>query len=213
MGLIFHPSNPIPHAKTREFSRAWRGLRLGCVQPTVVEPADRARPPTPPPSTPTPRSPRGGRVGPPPGASPARAGRPASGSRHGTAAGALAPGTSSPSTTICTALEVSGGKPRCVACARAQSGADLRAPNVPNTFLLIGPCNRPSSPRRKVYITTSVVLRPYLLLSHFFRLSLRPRRFRLARPRCRWHRQPRAGRGAAPAPARWPWGPPCRRSR
>ena len=38
-------------------------------------------------------------------------------------------------------------------------------PNVPNTFLLIGPCRRPSSPRRDVDITTSVAPRPFLLLS------------------------------------------------
>src|SRR5512142_1480548 len=59
----------------------------------------------------------------------------------------------------------SGGKPRRVACVRAHSSADVREPNVPNTFLWTGPCSRPSSPRRSVYITTSVALRPFLLLS------------------------------------------------
>ena len=78
-----------------------------------------------------------------------------------------------------------GGEPGRVACARAHSSADFREPNVPNTFLLIGPCRRPSSSRRNVYITTSVVLRPFLLLSPFFRRFFRPRRSRLARPRCR----------------------------
>ena len=78
-----------------------------------------------------------------------------------------------------------GGNPRRVACARAHSSADFREPNVPNTFLLIGPCRRPSAPRRNVYITTSVALRPFLLLSPFFRRFFRPRRSRLARPRCR----------------------------
>src|SRR5512142_2510987 len=63
--------------------------------------------------------------------------------------------------------------------------AARREPNVPNTFLLIGPCSRPSSPRRNVDITTRVALRPFLLLSPFFRRCFRPRRPRFARPRCR----------------------------
>ena len=78
-----------------------------------------------------------------------------------------------------------GGEPARVACVRAHRIADFRAPNVPNTFLLIGPWSRPSSPRRKVYITTSVALRPFLLLSPFFRRTFRPRRSRFFRPRCR----------------------------
>src|SRR3954463_445879 len=79
---------------------------------------------------------------------------------------------SSPSKTTCTVLSVPGGKPRRVACSRAQFRAARRVPKVPYTFLLQGPCNRPSAPRRKVYITTSVALRPFLLLSPFLRLGL-----------------------------------------
>src|SRR5262249_51017517 len=84
--------------------------------------------------------------------------------------------------TTCTVFSVPGGNPRRVACSRAHRSADFRAPNVPNTFLFTGPCSRPSSPRRRVYITTRVALRPFLLLSPFFRRGFRPRRRRFAPP-------------------------------
>src|SRR5262249_28230243 len=89
---------------------------------------------------------------------------------------------------------VPGGNPRWVACSRARRSADFRAPNVPKTFLFTGPCSRPSSPRRRVYITTRVAPRPFLLLSPFFRLGFRPRPCRLARPRCRGNLQRRLER-------------------
>src|SRR5271155_1176717 len=92
---------------------------------------------------------------------------------------------SSPSTTSCTTLSVSGPKPRRVACARAHCNAFLRELKLPKTFLLIGPCSWPSSPRLRVYITTSVALRPFLLLSPRLRFFLCPWALRQAFPRCR----------------------------
>src|SRR6266446_2731871 len=88
-----------------------------------------------------------------------------------------------PSRTICTVLVVSGPKPRRVAWSRAQAAAALRPPNDPQTFLLHGPCSRPSAPCRSVYSTTSTTSLPFLLLSPFLRRFLLPRRLRFACPR------------------------------
>src|SRR5665213_3207283 len=95
----------------------------------------------------------------------------------------------SPSRMICIVLVVSAGKPRRVACSRAHCKATRRELNVPKTFLLIGPCNRPSSPRLRVYMAISVALRPFLLLSPTFRFFLLPQDLRRQRPRCLWHLQ------------------------
>src|SRR5438046_9943459 len=81
---------------------------------------------------------------------------------------------SSPPSTTCTVLVVFGPKPRLVASARAHKAAVLRPANVAQIFLLIGPCSLPSSPRFKVYITTTVTSLPFLLLSPFFRRFLLP---------------------------------------
>src|SRR5437762_5061684 len=94
-----------------------------------------------------------------------------------------------PSRTNCTVLVVSGPKPRLVASARAHKAAALRPANDAHTFLLIGPCSLPSSPRRSVYITTSMTSLPFLLLSPFLRRFFGPRACRLALPRCRWQPQ------------------------
>ena len=75
--------------------------------------------------------------------------------RRATAAPAAAPGRSRRRRRSAPAWRSRGGPGR-VACARAHSSADFREPNVPNTFLLIGPCSRPSASPRNVDITTSV---------------------------------------------------------
>src|ERR1700679_305916 len=91
-----------------------------------------------------------------------------------------------PSDTTCTVLVVSGPKPRFVASARAQAAAARLPANVAYNFLLSGPCSLPSSPRRSVYITTTMTSLPFLLLSPFLRRFLLPRARLFALPRWRW---------------------------
>ena len=131
--------------------------------------------------------------------------------RDGTAAAVAAPGTSRRRRRSGPPWQFRGAS-RLARPRRAHPNADFREPNVPNTFLLTvaGPCSRPSSPCRKLYITTSVARRPFLFLSPFFRRGFRPASLppgpasmplTLAALFVVGSRA-----AAAPTPAPWPWG-------
>ncbi len=78
-----------------------------------------------------------------------------------------------------------GEKPRFAACLRACSRITLLGAYEAHTILLIGPCDSPSALLRSVYITTMVMLRPFLLLSPFLRRH-RFFPFLFSQPRWRW---------------------------